>query len=293
MLHTMSKIIAWYKRPNKGFIADTLESLIVIIPVVFLIKTYIFGLYQVPTCSMENTMLVGERFFADKMTPFFRGPKHGEIIAFNHPLYDYSKNPVINWYQRYLDLSITSWTKRVIGVPGDNVQGRIEDGKPVVYRNGEKLDEPYVNQYPIVELYKPELVENNNFGKGLVRRTFDPAKKLDDRQQPFYRIRPVDAARAKQYVLKSIYYPNDYEEDKDIFDVQLGKNQYWMMGDNRRGSWDSRGWGALDGKLIHGRILFRLWSSDSDESWWIFDLIKHPIEFFSRFRWSRCLQTVS
>ena len=289
MLHTMSKIIAWYKRPNKGFIADTLESLIVIIPVVFLIKTYIFGLYQVPTCSMENTMLVGERFFADKMTPFFRGPKHGEIIAFNHPLYDYSKNPVINWYQRYLDLSITSWTKRVIGVPGDHVQGRIEDGKPVVYRNGEKLDEPYVNQYPIVELYKPELVENNNFGKGLVRRTFDPAKKLDDRLQPFYRIRPVDAARAKQYVLKSIYYPNDYEEDKDIFDVQLGKNQYWMMGDNRRGSWDSRGWGALDGKLIHGRILFRLWSSDSDESWWIFDLIKHPIDFWQRMRWSRCL----
>ncbi len=287
MLHTMQKMIAWYKRPNKGFIADTLESLIVIIPVVFLIKTYVFGLYQVPTCSMENTMLVGERFFADKMTPFFRGPQHGEIISFNHPLYDYSQNPVINWYQRYLDLSITSWTKRVIGIPGDHVEGKIEDGKPVVYRNGEKLDETYVNQYPIVELYKPELVENNNFNKGFVRRTYDPSKKMNE--QPFYRISPLEIARAKQYTLKSLYYPSDYEEDKDIFDVHLGENQYWMMGDNRRGSWDSRGWGALDGKLIHGRILFRLWSSDSDESWWIFDLIKHPVDFWQRMRWSRCL----
>lgn len=289
MLNTIQKIIVWYKRPNKGFIADTLESLIVIIPIVFLIKTYVFGLYQVPTCSMENTMLVGERFFADKLTPFFRAPKHGDIVAFNHPLYAYSKNPIINWYQRYVDLTITSWTKRVIGIPGDHVQGKIEDGKPVVYRNGEKLDEPYVNQYPIVELYKPQLVENNNFGKGIVRRTIDKTKKWDE--QPFYRINPVEIARAKQYTSKSIYYPND-TKDEDVFDVTLGENEYWMMGDNRRGSWDSRGWGVLQGHMIHGRILFRLWSSDSDESWWILDLIKHPIDFWKRMRWSRCLNIV-
>ena len=289
MLETIQKMIAWYKRPNKSWFADTFESLIVILPVVFLIKTCVFGLYQVPTCSMENTMLVGERFFADKMTPFFRGPKHGEIIAFNCPMYTFSKNPIINFYERYLSLSIVSWTKRVIGIPGDHIQGKIEDGKPVVYRNGQKLDEPYVNQYPIIDLFKPELVEVNNFGAGLVRRTFDPSKKWDE--QPFYRINPVEIARAKQYVSKSVYYPH-VAEDKDIFDVHLGENEYWAMGDNRRGSFDSRGWGVLKGDLIHGRILFRLWSSDSDESWWILDLIKHPIDFWKRMRWSRCLNVV-
>ncbi|MBV8660931.1 MAG: signal peptidase I [Candidatus Dependentiae bacterium] len=289
MLKTMRKIIAWYKRPNKSWIADILESLIVIIPIVFLIKTYIFGLYQVPTCSMENTMLVGERFFADKMTPFFRGPKHGEIIAFNHPQYNYSKNPVINWYQRYVDLSIVSWTKRVIGIPGDHIQGKIEDGKAVVYRNGKKLDEPYVNKFAIIDLYKPELVENNNFRKGMVRRTVDLNKKWND--QPFYRINPVEVARAKQYSAKTIYYPDEADEH-DVFDVRLGENEYWAMGDNRRGSYDSRAWGVLPGKLIHGRILFRIWSSDSDESWWIVDLIKHPIDFWKRMRWSRCLNIV-
>ncbi len=291
MLQTVHKIIAWYKRPNKGFIADTLESLLVIIPVVFLIKTCIFGLYQVPTCSMENTMLVGERFLADKLTPFFRGPQRGEVVAFNHPLYAYSKNPIINWYERYVNLSIVSWTKRIIGIPGDRIQGKIEDGKPVIYRNGEKLDEWYTNKYPIIELYKPELVENNNLSKGMVRRTFDASMKLNDWNQPFYHINPVEAARAKQYCPKNIYYPNDYE-NKDIFDVTLGKNEYWAMGDNRRGSFDSRDWGVLQGHLIHGRILFRLWSSDSDESWWIFDLIKHPIDFWRRMRWSRCLNVI-
>lgn len=291
MLTTIHKIIAWYKRPNKSFIADTLESLIVIIPVVFLIKTYIFGLYQVPTCSMENTMLVGERFFADKITPYFRGPKRGEIVAFNCPTYNYSKNPVINWYQRYVDLSIVSWTKRVIGIPGDHLEGKIEDGKPVIYRNGQKIDEPYVNQYPIIDLFKPELIENNNFAAGIVRRSTDARLKLNDPKQPFYRINPIEAARARQYFSKTIYYPNE-AEDKDVFDVYLGENEYWMMGDNRRGSFDSRGWGKLSGHLIHGRILFRIWSSDSDESWWILDLLKHPIDFWSRMRWSRCLNIV-
>ena len=86
------RIVRWYKRPNKSPIADLLESLIVIIPVVFLIKTFIFGLYQVPTCSMETTMLVGERFFADKITPYFTKPKRGEIISFNEPTHPYSKS---------------------------------------------------------------------------------------------------------------------------------------------------------------------------------------------------------
>ena len=73
----------------------------------------------------------------------------------------------------------------------------------------------------------------------------------------------------------------------DEFDVTLGENQFWMMGDNRLGSYDSRGFGPVESKMIHGKILFRIWSIDSNEGWWIFDLIKHPIDFWKRVRWSR------
>ena len=65
-----------------------------------------------------------------------------------------------------------------------------------------------------------------------------------------------------------------------------------MMGDNRQGSGDSRSWGPLKGDYVHARILFRLWSSDSEEGWWIFDLLKHPIDFWTRMRWSRCLNVM-
>ncbi|MFA5998803.1 MAG: signal peptidase I [Candidatus Babeliales bacterium] len=282
------RIIRWYKRPNKSYIADLVESLIVIIPVVFLIKTFVFGLYQVPTCSMETTMLVGERFLADKVTPFFSAPKRGEIVSFNVPTYPYSSNKLVNLYQQYVSWDVVNYTKRVIAVPGDHIQGKIEDGKPVVYLNGEKLDEPYLNKYPII--YVP--IKENEF----TYRSYDPSKSLQD--QPFYDFTPVEIARGKMYAREhSILYPGTpagHGRDIDIYDVYLGKTEYWMMGDNRQGSSDCRDWGPWDTKkaLFHGRIIFRIWSIDSNESWWIVDLIKHPVNFWKRVRWSRFFQVM-
>lgn len=285
MIKLLRKFQAWRKAP-KSFIGEWVEAIIVVVPIVFLIKTFVFGLYQVPTCSMEHTMLVGERFFADKMTPYFRGPKRGEIVSFNNPVHPYSKNPVINIYQRYVDWNIVSWTKRVIGIPGDHVQGVIEDGKTAIYLNGEKLHEPYLNDLPIMYM----MVDGQPHP-----RTYDPAKSYDN--QPYYKFDAVDVTRTKR-IMENIGQPNilypgspmQHGSGSDVFDVHLGENQYWMMGDNRLGSYDCRGWGPLDGHMIHGRILFRIWSSDSNESWWIFDLLKHPIDFWKRMRWNRCLQ---
>ncbi|MDZ4123965.1 MAG: S26 family signal peptidase, partial [Hydrogenophaga sp.] len=62
---------------QEGFWATTREIFIILL-VIFLIRTFGFGLYQVPTGSMETTMLVGERFFADKFTPLFRPIKQGD-----------------------------------------------------------------------------------------------------------------------------------------------------------------------------------------------------------------------
>ena len=81
---------------------------------VFLIRTFGFGLYQVPTGSMETTMLVGERFFADKFTYLFSKPQRGNIIAFNDVLFQYSTNPVKLWFENYV-YGPSNVTKRVIG----------------------------------------------------------------------------------------------------------------------------------------------------------------------------------
>ncbi|HEX2978222.1 MAG TPA: signal peptidase I [Candidatus Babeliales bacterium] len=286
----IQKFRAWLRRPNKSTIEQYIETFIVVVPIAFIIRTYFYGLYQVPTGSMETTMLVGERFFADKFFVNFYPIERGNIITFNDPNFAYSDV----WYKKLFENYVwgpSNWTKRVIGIPGDHVKGVIEDGKPVVYLNGQKLDEPYINKYPLIALYR-DSSQPWDF------RSYDPSVSYEE--QPFYAMDEFSVERAKRLVrnyndsnIKMPYQPVEcYGRTVDEFDVQLGENQYWAMGDNRQGSNDSRYWGPLDGSLIHGVIKWRLISIDSTDSWLIFDLASHPIDFWKRVRWNRFFQRV-
>jgi len=294
----MNRFYRWMKRPNKSILAQyiDIETFVIIVPIAFVIRTYFYGLYQVPTGSMETTMLVGERFFADKFSVFFWQPKHGDIISFNDPNYDYSINQFMRMFQKYV-YGPSNWTKRVIGVPGDYIKGVMEGGKPVVYRNGEKLEEPYLNHYPLIG------VMNGEGAKLWEYRSYDAT--YDYENQPFYIMNPENVLRAKRLMPR---YGFSWElkpqapsfdatgRNVDEYDIHLGPNEYWVMGDNRLGSYDCRMWAPggkpLSGELIHGKIVFRILSFDSTESWMILDLIKHPIDFWRRVRWRRCLQIV-
>lgn len=344
-----------HNKEKKSTFLNNVIEFVFLLTVVFLIRTYLFGLYQVPTGSMETTMLVGERFLADKCTYLFRKPLRGEIIAFNDPEYKYIQRtpahiigkslsekaslfikrtiwePLVNLFELYI-WGPSNWTKRVIAIPGDTVRGEIEEGKPVIYVNGQKIEESYINKYPLIRVWKedPEILRNQieHELKTILRngsynqtmldrvlmqkwaaqtspRSYDPSAPFD--KQPFYRIiqnriitdedgaiemlvpgTPLHSQRAKTNSSETKRTWNHSDE----FYIELGEGEYWCMGDNRLGSHDCRFFGPVKEQYIHGRIIFRIWSVDSDESWWILDLIKHPIDFWTRIRWSRCLQWV-
>jgi signal peptidase I len=292
MINTIKQIRNWYNRPNKSTLAQYVETFVIILPIAFFIRTFFYGLYQVPTGSMEVTMLVGERFFADKFTVQFMPPKRGDIITCNDPNFDYSDNAAMRLFQRYV-WGPSNWTKRVIGMPGDHVKGVIEDGKPVIYLNGKKLDEPYINPYPLIAVFK----ESN--GQPWDYRSWDKSYSYED--QPFYIMDPLQVKRAarilNQHGIESIREPFkpviSNGRNIDEYDIKLGPNQYWTLGDNRRGSYDSRYWGPLDAELIHGKIVWRLISIDSNDSWLILDILSNPIDFWRRIRWSRFFQRVN
>lgn len=290
---------------------ENFKEIISLLTIVFLIRTFGFGLYQVPSGSMETTMLVGERFFADKFTYLLRAPQRGDIISMNEPIYNYSQNSLKRLFEEYV-WGPSNWTKRVIGMPGDTVEGKIEDGKPVVYLNGQKLDEPYLNKYPLIAVFKVDpsgmfqhrrsQCELEAYYRNITYYSYDPS--VSYANQPFYRLRPnlvVTGFNGKPNLLwpHDAYQPEhavdiqpgkNYWDGSDRFYVELGEDEYWCMGDNRRCSKDCRCFGPIKKRLIHGRILFLIWSIDSDEQWWILDLIKHPIDFWKRVRWSRCLK---
>lgn len=321
-----------HKQKKQQTWLESMSEFCFLLVIVFLIRTFGFGLYQVPTGSMETTMLVGERFFADKLSYNFRSARHGEIIAFNDPSFKYSANPAMKIFQKYM-WGPSNWTKRVVGIPGDVIRGAIEDGKPVVYRNGQKLDESYVNAYPLVSVYRRDLADIHHAIEDEIKkasrgyridkskvaeytqqrlehektyRSYDSSVAYD--QQPFYDLCEDRIVRDEQGNLElripgtplpsrnGNTAPDETKNNwngSDVYYLKLGANEYWCMGDNRLGSHDCRFFGPIKQEEIHGRIIFRIWSVDSDESWWIVDLIKHPINFWQRVRWSRFFQIMN
>lgn len=301
------------------------RSLFGILLLAFFIRTFFYGLYQVPTPSMETTMLVGERFLADKLTVCFRDAQRGEIVTLNDPTFKYSKNKISNIWERYVGISLglkgfdwgpSNWTKRVIGAPGDEIKGVLEDGRPVIYlrKKGEadfvKLDEVYLNKYPIFATFNPGRPHPFTY------RSLDRSKPLNE--QVFYKFSKLELEQGRS-MARDFYHDRDVKNPAtpswsstfdraeqpwltgsfqdgriclDEFHIQLKDDEFWLMGDNRLGSYDSRAWGPVKRELIHGRIIFRIWSMDSDWSWAIFELLLHPINFWKNIRWSRCFQTL-
>ena len=305
----VKRTIKFVRKKNKSYYEQAIELIFIIIPVAFFIRTVFYGLYQVPTGSMETTMLVGERFLADKFTVLFKEIERGMIISFNDPIFPYSTNPVVKLWQEYV-WGPANWTKRVIGIPGDCVRGRMEEGHPVVYlkKKGEseykKLDEPYLNKYPLIPIWNGpalglEYINNKIFNDYFSWRSYD--SKFSYADQPFY-VETDEQVKKGKYYAKELLHETIREpgtpymhegRNLDIYDFELKENQYWCMGDNRLNSFDCRAWGPLKRSFIHGRIVFRIWSLDSPNAWWILDLIKHPIDFWKQIRWSRCWERVN
>ncbi|MEC0169345.1 signal peptidase I [Paenibacillus graminis] len=110
----------------KKFLKQWVPSIAIGIILSLFIRTYVAEAMRVPTGSMIPTIQINDRLVVDKML-WLTSLKHGDIVVF-HP-------PVPGDEQK-------RYVKRLMGLPGDTLE--IKDG--VLYRNGEKVDEPYLQE---------------------------------------------------------------------------------------------------------------------------------------------------
>jgi signal peptidase I len=170
------------------------EALIIAVILALIIRSSVLQAFKIPSGSMLETLQIGDHLLVNKFIyglkfPFTNwvllnidDPEHGDIIVFQFP-----KNPS----QDYI--------KRVIGTPGDVIEIRDK----VVYRNGEKLDEPYLRfADPHIEK-----TTRDNFGP-----------------------------------------------------ITVPEHKFFVMGDNRDESYDSRWWGFVDREKILGKAWIIYWS---------------------------------
>lgn len=288
-----------------------IEALLFAGGLAFVIRSVVFGLYHVPTGSAEPTILVGDRIWGNKMAyhvgPFKIGSvKRGDMVIVDNPEFPLDHSSKLQYYwQRYVGIPIfglkggpDNWVKRVIGLPGDTIEGREEEGMAVIYLNGKKFDEPYINPYPLIALscnigFIDKKSVQFPLPSWLLKQrapveffTFDPSKPTTE--QPFYNFE-FDEIYKHPETGKALFREPYYAEDQDFFGpYTIPVGNYWVMGDSRKNSKDSRTWLFLNEELIHGRASVVLFSLDSKEPFWLLDLIKQPIEFWTKtIRWNR------
>lgn len=142
----------------------------------FFLITFVGQAFRVEGTSMLPLLESGDRILVDKVAYRFGTIGRGDVVVFWSPL-----DPDV------------SFVKRVIGLPGDDVEVR----GGVVFVNGTALDEKYV--------------------------------------------------------------PARFRGDESFSRVTVSSGHYFVLGDHRNGSNDSRSWGEVPRKYIYGRAAFRLW----------------------------------
>jgi signal peptidase I len=245
--------------PPKGTAREYLESFVVTLVMAIFGMTFILQAVTVPTGSMQNTILIGDYLLVNKFifapggkpVPFLpqREIQQGDIIVFKYPG---NKVKPKNDSDRGIIPYQINYVKRVIGMPGDKVEFRNDQ----VFINDQLLPEHRI------------IGESPSENAALITKEFEE-QTPDEKYSVFYKESTLEDAK------KNRLSRADYQFAVPNKPMIVPDDSYFVMGDSRDNSEDSRYWGFVNRDLIIGRAMFVYWSCDGS-SGTLFSCITHP-----------------
>ena len=250
--------------PPKTAFREYFESFTVTLVMAIFGMTFILQAVTVPTGSMQNTILVGDYLLVNKFIfspgggslPFLpqREIQRGDIIVFKYPgnkvrpELDASRRPPIKPYQ-------LNYVKRVIGLPGETIEFKNNQ----VFVNGTLLPEHRV------------IGDADDDQSALELKEFED-RRPEDKWDVYYSEDGMDWVRSGRDLPRK-----NYEFAVPGKTMQVPENQFFVMGDSRDNSEDSRYWGFVPRELVIGRAMFVYWSCDRAASnGSFFGCLSHP-----------------
>jgi len=224
--------------PPKSVGREYFESAVVTVIMALFGMTFIVQAVKVPTGSMQNTITIGDHLLVNKFIfapgkslPFLpqREIRRGDIIVFKYPGNPFDPKRDDRPDNRPI---FTNYVKRVIGLPGDRI--RIQGNTVIV--NGQVIPEHRIAAREINQKAPLEIINN-------------PPRQPGELYDVYYKPGSEDEYQ-------------DYEVFQGKEEIQVPPESYFVMGDNRNNSEDSRYWGFVPRDLVIGRAMFVYWSYD-------------------------------
>ena len=201
--------------PRRPGWPSSLQSLAVTVVIAVFVITFLVQAFQIPSESMENTLLIGDYLLVDKVH-YGHGGGWGEIL----PYAPIQRGDIIVF--RYPVRPEQHFVKRVIGLPGDHVH--LVDGRVLV--NGVPLRENYViHSRPGFDRFRDDFPRTDFPSANLEPRWWEQLQRLTRNGE-----------------------------------LVVPPGRYFVLGDNRDESLDSRYWGFVPRANIIGRPLVIYWS---------------------------------
>jgi len=249
--------LAKMKDPWARTISETCDTVnFVLILAFLLIRPFVAQAFFIPSESMENTLLVKDRLIVDKFSYRLHEPQREDVVVFEAPLEATDGQPNVDFI------------KRLIGTPGDTIQvkeARLTiDGEPIdPHSQGSYDTHAYLREKlgllpdALVKLFPDHiLVEGNHIiskadlaqllGHAGAKITIEPGETIRNGQvldEPFTREDP----------------DYNFPDDGSGQPLKLGKDELFMMGDNRNHSKDSHIWGPLHREKVVGHAVVLFW----------------------------------
>lgn len=249
---------------------EALAGICSVLVVGMFVLTFIGQNFVIPSGSMENTLLVGDHLLVDRISfskpthwmplVHYREPRRGDIVVFIRPAPE--PEPDANGNPVYLIL-----VKRLVAVPGDRIH--LHDG--TLFVNGVPQPLPKT---------------------GLETPALPPDQQIYVDEFPSVLPTLNDSQGAVTPWIVDL--PNHIQNG----DLVVPPGKFFMMGDHRHASLDSRFWGFVPRENIMGRPLFNYWSFKASEQQldqkgvgnqlaWFAHVAIH---FFTDTRWNRTLK---
>ena len=231
--------------PPKSTAREYFESLVITMIMALFGMTFILQAVTVPTGSMQNTILVGDYLLVNKFIftpggrslPFLpqREIQRGDIIVFKYP--GFPENKAKGKDEGGIPYQM-NFVKRVVGLPGDKVE--VRDNR--VYINDQLLPEHRV------------IGDAPDDQSALTTKEFEQAEP-DQKYNTYYEETTLKGRDPRNFRFAGAGRP-----------FTVSENSYFVMGDSRDRSLDSRYWGVVPRELILGRAMFVYWSCDRGAS---------------------------